>query len=106
MNNDPPPADLPRNEDNTSANTSDDAPVESAAQRQDEISPGQKRAQVQAKKKHDFLSSLMNNLDIMIYAELSIIYYMEYVPGTLQNLPLLTYPAARSSVSSFELSTR
>ena len=31
------------------------------------------------KKKFEFITSLTNNLDILIYAELSIIYYMEYV---------------------------
>lgn len=78
MNNDSPPAELPRTEDNTTS--SEPAQVEPVSQRQDEPNPAQKRLQAQTKKKHDFVSSLMTNLDILIYAELSIIYYMEYAP--------------------------
>ena len=36
------------------------------------------RTSVQNKKRMEFLDSLMRNLDILIYCEFSILYYMEY----------------------------
>jgi hypothetical protein len=80
MNNDSTPTDLPTSE-NPTTSTAEAATdsVESTQTRQDEENPVQKRAQAQIRKKFDFITSLMNNLDILIYAELSIIYYMEYV---------------------------
>jgi hypothetical protein len=81
MNNDSTPTDLPRSENLTSTSEAEPAAgsVESTQRRQDEESPAQKRAQAQMNKKLEFITGLMNNLDILIYAELSIIYYMEYV---------------------------
>ena len=77
MQNDSPPADLPRTREQTNATSE---PVESAERRQDEQTPAQKRLQAQTKKKHEFITGLMNNLDILIYVELCILYYMEYEP--------------------------
>jgi len=39
--------------------------------------PAQKRAQSQTKKKYEFVNNLMTNLDVLIYAELCILYYMD-----------------------------
>jgi hypothetical protein len=81
MNNASTSTDLPTSENPTSTSAADPAAdsVESTQRRQDEESPAQNRAQAQIKKKLEFVTSLMNNLDILIYAELSILYYMEYV---------------------------
>lgn len=81
MNDDSTPTDLPRSENTTSTSEAgrEGDSAESTTRRQDEGSPAQKRAQAQMKKKFEFITSLTNNLDILIYAELSIIYYMEYV---------------------------
>jgi hypothetical protein len=106
MQNDSPPADLPRTRKQTNATSE---PVESAERRQDEQTPAQKRLQAQTKKKHEFVTGLMNNLDILIYVELSILYYMEYVParGYMFFKPLLIcYIAAPSSVCSSESSIK
>ena len=40
----------------------------------------QKRAQAQAKKRNEFLAGLLDNLDMLIYMELCVLYYMEYAP--------------------------
>lgn len=32
----------------------------------------------QLQKKHDFIASLISNLDVLVYMELCILYYMEY----------------------------
>jgi len=102
MNNDSTPTDLPRSENPTA--TSEAVPgadaVESTRRGQDEHSPAQKRAQAQMKKKVEFVTSLMNNLDILIYAELSIIYYMEYIHLYLQRFLTNTWIAAHSFVFS------
>ena len=66
--------DLPRTDDNTTSEN----PAEPTASQQDERTPAQKRAEAQTKKKFDFISNLMANLDMTIYVELCIIYYMEY----------------------------
>lgn len=81
MNNDSTPTDLPRSENPTSTSEAGPAAasVDSAQRQKGEESPTQKRAQAQMKKRFEFITSLTNNLDIVIYAELSIIYYMEYV---------------------------
>lgn len=94
MNNDPPSSDLPSSEllpaldqaadaHTTATSTGEDGPSEDASvstQRGAEPSPAQKRAQAQTKKKYEFVNHLTLNLDILIYAELSILYYMEFVP--------------------------
>jgi hypothetical protein len=74
MNNDPTPPsaadrDLPPSTSNPSA--------PSSSGQQNEQSPAQKRAQAQTKKKYEFVNTLMTNLDVLIYAELCILYYME-----------------------------
>ena len=78
MNNDSTPtsaADLPTSPQNNNSGAVDSP--ESHTQRQDAQTPAQKRALVQAKKKYEYISAIMNNLDISIYAELCILYYME-----------------------------
>ncbi len=73
MPNDSTPPDLPRTDDNTTnENSTEHPPIQ-----QDERTPAQKRAQTQAKKKFEFVSNLMTNLDMMIFVELGILYYME-----------------------------
>jgi hypothetical protein len=47
--------------------------------RQHVLTNAQKRAQVQTKKKLEFITQLTNNLDMIIYIELCILYYMEFV---------------------------
>jgi len=47
------------------------------------LTPAQQRAQAQTKKKHEFVNYLMNNLDLIIYSELCILYYMESVSATI-----------------------
>ena len=83
MNNDSTPTDLPRSDNPASVSDAGPATDTVAATRsgQDEQRPAVKRAQAQMKKKLEFVTSLMGNLDILIYAELSITYYMEYIPS-------------------------
>ncbi|CAL3963993.1 hypothetical protein PZA11_001462 [Diplocarpon coronariae] len=86
MNNDSAETDLPSSETQTPAQTpvlserttaaGDDAP-EPVLRTNDAQSPAQKIAHAQLKKKQEFITSLMLNLDILIYAELSILYYMD-----------------------------
>jgi hypothetical protein len=77
MNNDSTPssaADLPP------ASTTQEPAGDTAASReqhQNVQTPAQKRAQAQTKKKYEFVNTLMTNLDVLIYAELCILYYME-----------------------------
>jgi hypothetical protein len=108
MNNDSTPTDLPTSENPTSTSAAEPAAnsVESTQRRQDEGSPAQKRAQAQMKKKFEFITSLINNLDILIYAELSIIYYMEYGQLYLYLFFTNMRPAAPSSVFSSVFSIR
>jgi hypothetical protein len=81
MNNDSTPssaANLPQA--SASEQPSVDPAEETAATReqvQNAQTPAQKRAQAQTKKKYEFINTLMTNLDVIIYAELSILYYME-----------------------------
>jgi hypothetical protein len=55
----------------------------------------QRRYATQIKRKADFINNVMFNLDLLIYAELCALYYMEYVvpelPGT--HCPILTDPS-------------
>jgi hypothetical protein len=81
MNNDWTPssaADLPPA--STSQDSSSEAaadPAASVSQLQNAPIPAQRRAQAKTKKKYEFVNSLMTNLDVMIYVELCILYYME-----------------------------
>jgi hypothetical protein len=78
MNNDSlptPVADLPTTSETTNSESAET--VESVQRRQDAQTPTQKKAQSQTKKKYEFVNGLMTNLDILIYAELCIVYYME-----------------------------
>jgi hypothetical protein len=75
MNNDstPHPAeDLPPTE-----NTSPIDPAPAPTTQNAKLSPAQKRAQLQTRKKLEFIDGLMQNLDVLIYVELCILYYME-----------------------------
>ena len=95
MNNDSPSTDLPSSAPATvpatltstdptagaSDNTTGGA-VEDAAVRSQDVqpeSPAKKRAVAQTKKKFEFINNLTLHLDILIYAELCILYYMEFV---------------------------
>lgn len=90
MNNDSTSNDLPRTEaeastSSTSANGSGDTvePAQSSqSSQQNAVSAAQKMVLLRIKKKHEFVSNLMTNLDIIIYAELSIVYYMEYAASS------------------------
>ncbi len=91
MNNDSTSTDLPSSEpaaapaldandsQSTAATAGDDA-LDAALRRQDAQSPAQKKAHAQTKKKFEFINHLTLHLDVLIYAELSILYYMEYGP--------------------------
>ncbi|KAG0650652.1 Defective for SREBP cleavage 4 [Hyphodiscus hymeniophilus] len=90
MNNDPTPS-LAANRDLPSTNPTDTSPPiaepptaqpdslqpASSSTQQNEQSPAQKRAHAQTKKKYEFVNGLMTNLDVLIYAELCIVYYMD-----------------------------
>lgn len=112
MNNDSTPTDLSRTDVNTSASANASGDVAEPAHQnqpstQNATSLAQKRVLLRMKKRHEFVSNLMTNLDILIYAELSIVYYMEY--ATLSTIPSsLTHTliAVRFSDFSFEYSTR
>lgn len=52
------------------------------------------RAFAQRSKKTEFLVDILRNLDLVIYAELSVLYYMEYVYLSLPLLLLIPSPAA------------
>lgn len=91
MNNDFTPTDLPRTDVNASADSTASAHAsgdngepaqEPQTRRQDVTSPAQKRVLLRMKKRHEFVSNLMRNLDILIYAELWILYYMEYATAS------------------------
>jgi len=73
--------DLPRTDDTTA----NENPAEPTPIQQDERTPAQKRAEAQTKKKFDFISNLMTNLDMTIYVELCILYYMEYAAPPISN---------------------
>lgn len=88
MNNDsaPPRAEediLPRASTSDDANSSEPTPATAAAAavEQEHTTPAQsrtlKRAEARFEKKHEFISSLVKNLDVLIYMELCILYYME-----------------------------
>jgi hypothetical protein len=79
MNNDSTPssaADLPAASTSHGADPAGERAT-SREQQQNAQTPAQKRAQSQTKKKYEFVNSLMTNLDVLIYAELCILYYME-----------------------------
>jgi len=50
--------------------------------------PAQKRILLQAKKRSEFTGLLMNNLDMLIYVELCVMYYMEYASSPSRDLHL------------------
>jgi hypothetical protein len=82
MNNDPTPA--PAERILPPVSPSEDASNELAhgtaaarEQQQSLQSPAHGRAQVQLRKRIEFVSSLLTDLDVLVYAELCILYYME-----------------------------
>lgn len=78
MNNDPSSsaaADLPPD----TADSEDTNATRPIAPAQDQRTPAQKRLQAQSQKKNNLLKHLLENLDSIIYMELCILYYMEYV---------------------------
>lgn len=95
MNNDATPvpaADLPEGQissasaSNSNGNTSisngiepslADAAQEGAGSSAPESTPAQARATTQMKKRYEFINLIMANLDMLIYVELCILYYME-----------------------------
>lgn len=80
MNNDSTPssaADLPSTSTATDTAAGENATEATSEPTQNAQTPAQKKAQVQTKKKYEFVNTLMTNLDILIYAELCILYYME-----------------------------
>ena len=106
MNNDPTP---PAADQDLPPSTSSDPIAETSASRetqQDAQTPSQKRAQAQTKKKYEFVNGLMTNLDVLIYAELCILYYMEYktlilcmMMGTSADMDIAVLSSASSSES-------
>lgn len=46
----------------------------------------QQRLQVQSQKKNDLLAGLLDNIDSVVYMELAVLYYMEYVVDDLDIL--------------------
>jgi hypothetical protein len=88
MPNDPTPSpaadrDLP------TSHPTDSSPIADApspAPQQNVQTPAQKRAHAQTKKKYEFVNGLMTHLDVLIYAELCVVYYMEYARSLLHHL--------------------
>ncbi|KIN04042.1 hypothetical protein OIDMADRAFT_86528, partial [Oidiodendron maius Zn] len=109
MNNDPtpPPAEdnLPRVSTPENASGSESAPTTAAAAEQDEVSPAQsralKRAEAQFEKKLEFINSLMKSLDVLIYMELCILYYMDcsLFYFLLRVIPQMTFLTPKPNVS-------
>jgi hypothetical protein len=96
MNNDSTPSDPPRTDEPSLAAAppstapergttiteliaSEEATVaaDATAPRQHVLTKAEKRAQAQTKKKLGFVTQLTDNLDMIIYVELCILYYME-----------------------------
>jgi hypothetical protein len=77
MNNEstpPPPEDaLPRASASEDASSSEPAPAETSPARSRTL----ERAEAQFEKKQEFIGSLMKNLDVLVYMQLCILYYME-----------------------------
>jgi hypothetical protein len=99
MNNDSTPsvaADLPpaTTSQEPSADAGDPAAETAASreQQQNTLTPAQKKVQAQTKKKYEFVNSLMTNMDVLIYVELSILYYMECVSFLIYIKTLLIGP--------------
>jgi hypothetical protein len=87
MNNDstPPPAEDSLPPGPATDNASSEPDTSTAAfleqvQRAPEQTASLKRSEAQFRKKQEFIKSLMTNLDVLIYLQLCILYYMECVP--------------------------
>jgi hypothetical protein len=72
MNNEPPTEDLPPTDNISPIDSTPPPPRQDA-----KLSPAQRRAREQMRKKLEFVDTLMQNLDVLIYVELCILYYME-----------------------------
>lgn len=59
----------------------DESLLEEEAAHIDEEDEHQYRKRIQRDQRHIFLDHLIRNIDIMIYCQLSILYYMEYAPN-------------------------
>lgn len=57
--------------------------IESATLASDHAGMVQRNERVQQNRKAAFLDHLIRNVDIMIYAQLSVLYYMEYVSSPI-----------------------
>ena len=55
---------------------------------EEESNSQQHKTRLQREKRGKFLDDLIRNIDIMIYCELSILYYMEYIPLRVLPRPL------------------
>ncbi len=55
----------------------DDVPLEEETARSDGEDEPQRRKRIQRDQRNIFLDHLIRNIDIMIYCQLSILYYME-----------------------------
>lgn len=85
MNNDsaPPPAEdsLPPTSASENASSENAPSIAVLLEQGSQVAPGQtpplKKCEAQFQKKYEFISTLMTNLDVLIYLELSILYYME-----------------------------
>lgn len=81
MNNDSTPSEPAAPPLEPTTTTSEDPAGDTAAERariEAALTPKQKRAQAQTKKRYEFINSMMLNLDMIVYVELCIVYYMEY----------------------------
>lgn len=88
-------ADLPSNINNGTAS----AEVEESSDGESAKAQIRKRVATQTKRKAECIHDIMFNLDILIYAELCVLYYMEYVPAHLDLPRTLREIVAHSFVS-------
>lgn len=106
MNDDPPstlPADLPPDINNINNGIS---PAEAAGSSASERAKIQirKRFAAQTKRKAEFIHDIMFNLDILIYAEVCVLYYMEYAPCFSHPLCFLDSYILTGAVAHFSVS--
>ncbi|CAG8982651.1 hypothetical protein HYALB_00006049 [Hymenoscyphus albidus] len=77
MNNEPTPTPAALPNPNTTAEDSLDAPEAVTPPPQNALSPVQKRFQAQITKKLEFIDGMIKNLDMLIFTEICILYYMD-----------------------------
>lgn len=66
--------------------------IESAAPQSDDTDTAKRRKRAQQDQKAFFLDHLIRNIDIVIYAQLSVLYYMEYISQQMDIRGLLIDP--------------